>query len=399
MFERAVVINPGLADGNIDVGRLLDAMLYYQSIEVICDSRFLTGLWRRIGKDDTRALLSHPSLAVKITPEMPAIMNNRTNGVGEHSPLFISHAGRDGARIDPKDTVKILHQMISKTSDASLSDVKYVISAATDTRFNKLLGSSNLRMGMFESLIRDSVSMRLFLRSYADSKRFKVRMDLLERLEVSVFRGAKGYIISNNIMLNNIVPGGDLDDCWDKVLPHVQDYGIDLHLAQARSADILCSDKNSQVSAIRLDLSINRALDSDRQKSAFENFVFEDARPMGAAVNSGNITISQALRLIDETEKFRLWLNGLPPDSDIVKQYHIAVTKDTVLNKLPSKLCRFSFFTGTGVIADLLGTGGLGTAAGVALSAVDSFVIDGLVKGWRPNIFVDTVRRGLEERQ
>ena len=42
-----------------------------------------------------------------------------------------------------------------------------------------------------------------------------------------------------------------------------------------------------------------------------------------------------------------------------------------------------------GLAVDALGAGGLGTAANVALSAVDSFLADKLIKGWKPHQFVE----------
>lgn len=41
--------------------------------------------------------------------------------------------------------------------------------------------------------------------------------------------------------------------------------------------------------------------------------------------------------------------------------------------------------------------GGLGTLGGVALSALDSFVLDRMLKGWKPNQFVEgPLRRFLD---
>ena len=38
---------------------------------------------------------------------------------------------------------------------------------------------------------------------------------------------------------------------------------------------------------------------------------------------------------------------------------------------------------------DALGAHGIGTATGVAISAADAFLLDRLLKGWKPNQFID----------
>jgi len=113
--------------------------------------------------------------------------------------------------------------------------------------------------------------------------------------------------------------------------------------------------------------------------------------------NSGGISFEDALRLIDRTTRFREWLVGLAPDADILAEYHAAIAKEGITDKLPIAAARFAFFTASGAGIDALtGGSGIGTLAGVSLSAFDTFVIDKILKGWRPNMFVETARRSFE---
>jgi hypothetical protein len=77
------------------------------------------------------------------------------------------------------------------------------------------------------------------------------------------------------------------------------------------------------------------------------------------------------------------------PESDLIKEYYAEVTKETVADKLPGKTARFSVFTGLGLAADAVLTGGLGTVTGVSLGALDTFYLDKLLAGWKPNQFID----------
>ena len=53
---------------------------------------------------------------------------------------------------------------------------------------------------------------------------------------------------------------------------------------------------------------------------------------------------------------------------------------------------RISIFTGIGIVADAIITGGIGTLVGVALGFGDNFLIDNLAKGWKPDQYIDEIR-------
>jgi hypothetical protein len=77
------------------------------------------------------------------------------------------------------------------------------------------------------------------------------------------------------------------------------------------------------------------------------------------------------------------------PNQDLVKAYFRESTTSTWIDKLPVKAARWSLFTGAGVVLDLAGAGGVGTLAGVAVSAFNDFVLEKLARGWKPNQFIE----------
>lgn len=391
MFERASIINPKLANTEFDVGRILEAMLYYSHIDFIVDARSFNGLLNTIGFQRMDTLLSHPSLNVKITPEMPAVMNNTNGGITAHRPVYLISSGREEKLISAKDTVGSLLFMAQKRHQISKKEVKSIVKKFGDVRFGKILGENPEKSDVFHSMISDSATMRAFLSAYAIRHGLAFDTQKMAKLQVEIQKVPDGYVIFNSVSLKEIVPGLEKDG-WDNILPFINDYRMDLYFSQVRSADILTDEVGAMIASDRLDLSINRALRTDAEKTAFEQFAFGQARPFGEAFNNGTITLAEALKVIDETAKFRSWLTGLPPDASIIEEFHKAVNRETILDRLPGRSARFSFFTGAGIAADLMATGGLGTAVGLGLSAFDTFVVDGLAKGWRPNSFVGKIK-------
>ena len=83
------------------------------------------------------------------------------------------------------------------------------------------------------------------------------------------------------------------------------------------------------------------------------------------------------------------------PNGNLVRAYYQETIKDSWVEKLPGKSMRWTIFTGLGLGIDALGAGGLGTAAGVTVGAIDTFLADKLVGGWKPHQFVERDLKSL----
>ena len=57
------------------------------------------------------------------------------------------------------------------------------------------------------------------------------------------------------------------------------------------------------------------------------------------------------------------------------------------LDRLPGRAARFALFTSGGAVLDLAA----GLPIGLALGLADTFILDKLVRGWRPNQFIEDV--------
>lgn len=122
---------------------------------------------------------------------------------------------------------------------------------------------------------------------------------------------------------------------------------------------------------------------------AYQEFVLDDSKAIREAINSGAREFSDFVPVLERAKKFKEWLSDLSDDADLIKQYHKDVTSDSWIDRLPGKSSRWALFTGAGLSIDAAGAGGLGTAVGVTLSALDTFFLDSLLKGWKPHQFVE----------
>jgi hypothetical protein len=105
----------------------------------------------------------------------------------------------------------------------------------------------------------------------------------------------------------------------------------------------------------------------------------------GQAINSGERTFQDFLRLLDKSPKFKAWLKGAHPDRGLLSEHHRSISSTSWIESLPAKAIRFVIFNGAGLIADKF----VGPAGSIALGAVDNFLVDKVFKGWRPSQFVE----------
>ncbi len=182
---------------------------------------------------------------------------------------------------------------------------------------------------------------------------------------------------------------------YDKVTPS----GIILNVAEARGNISIAGLFNSEIadkpiysSIIRnkFDSIVSRLEKSEAGIETFQDVVLDDYKPFGETIRSGQKSFKDLIPILEKADKFREWLGKVDGDKNIISEYYKEVSKETWIDKLPAKGTRFVLFTLAGMALDALLPTGLGTAAGVAIGAGDTFIMDKLVKGWRPNQFIDT---------
>jgi hypothetical protein len=110
---------------------------------------------------------------------------------------------------------------------------------------------------------------------------------------------------------------------------------------------------------------------------------------IGAAINSGERTILEFLKLLDEAQRFRDWLHGANPDAEIVASYVKAATERTWADKLPAKTTRWALATAIGAASEMVLPTGIGAVTGAGIGALDALYLDRFIQGWRPNHFIE----------
>ena len=375
-------------------------MLYYGRVHLVMDFQLFLSLWLRLGSDDLSALLKHDTVTSTLTPEFAGVHNQTSGGVITHRAIIGKLAGSESTGLlRDKDTAGVFIQALGNSQiSVSRKRMNAVLALTKATTFKHLLGDLSKNDQMFLSLASDSATLKMFIESWSSSDGLVLNPEALDAADIRLIdMGDNEVIVMSSVPLEFIVRSDGDPLGWGSLLGTIQDYGIDLHLSNSLGADIITTEQVGDVAYRRLDLSLQRAFSNQARISEFQEFAFEDAKPFAHAVNSGALSFREALRIVDQSRKFRDWVRDLPPTANLIREYHEAISRETPLSSLPASVSRFSFFTGAGLLADAAtGGSGVGTALGLGLSAFDAFVVDRLARGWRPNVFVENLERKLQ---
>jgi hypothetical protein len=137
---------------------------------------------------------------------------------------------------------------------------------------------------------------------------------------------------------------------------------------------------------------LSKRINNESILDTFHEEVLPETKSVREAINSGQISFSQFLKVLENARKFKRWLKGVPPDRNLIQEYYKEVARPNWLNSLSAKATRFVFFTGGGALLDALGGGGMASAS---LGAADAFLVDRIVGGWKPNQFIEGPLREL----
>jgi hypothetical protein len=103
---------------------------------------------------------------------------------------------------------------------------------------------------------------------------------------------------------------------------------------------------------------------------------------------SGNRSIADFLKLLDQADKFKSWLQAANPDQGLLNAYFEEATKGTWADTLKSKSIRIAILTIAGLGFETMFPTRLAISATTALSAADALLLDRVAKGWRPAHFI-----------
>jgi len=400
MFEQIVIRRPD-PKNTIDTGAFAETLLFYGNVHLLLDGGSLANLVRTIGADNLiRLFANNHATATFMQDNLATYTNTPIAGPPVHTFTAIRIAAHpNGKPYKRKDAVE--EAVIRGVGDARMGKIKasqllrhikfseYVSAEVagsaprsdrlTDQALNDLSDPDYLRFAIEETLRRSVPEIVLpkvwYFRARIHHGNFNISTDLnFEEL---------------NDVYHKVVPPSEnsITPAW--LVGQVLEARADLFLASEYMSEIATDDLRSTLIKRKFSQFMSRREKSLENIQMFQDVQLSNARAIREAINSGEKSFDEFLGVLERAERFKNWLRSANPDAKLLEEYYDAATSETWAERLPTKLARFAFCTVSGALLEAIAPSGAGDAAGLGLGAADAMWTDKILKGWRPNQFIN----------
>jgi len=387
MFEKAL-IRRLQANKEVDIGLLAETLLFYGKTHLIVDRGSMINLIKGVGPDALLRLIKDEYLTASFFRDDFGAQSAASGGNISHLLQFhvSGHVTEPGKRWDKEDHFRNAFEQAGYDKDAAKQWAK---------KFAHFIPGEKLVLSGIALNVIDMATEDLRNGNYTNRVATLVMKDwfpdfnIPDDWEFLVSPGPNGLEIDTNFDFTKVTqnhPRGQFGR--NNILVEMVEARADMVFSAKYSSEFITGPLRSNILKTKFDLLTIKRDHSEADLKLFQELELEGGQ-LRKAMNAGHQSFSSFIDLLDQSRKFKTWLAGVDPEAGLVKEYYRAVTADSWLDKLAPKSMRFAFMTGTGLLSDLLITGGIGTAAGIALGAADTFLLDRVVKGWRPNQFIE----------
>lgn len=395
MFESIVIRNTGHKGEPIDSGFIAEAMLFYQSVHLLLNPSSLSHLLIKIGPDCLLRLLEDHNAKITYIHDQTGIISNTKKGILTYDIGCVTSAidQKSGKLLGNKSKLQYLFNKVLGKSKATNI---YVRKFTEHIHFNSVHTNYGTDHDLLPE-IRDDLSNSNFTERAAKYAIQRYLPDYESRSGWKFDKVPYGpeFLIDTSLdfdHINSLVkqqhPKTDVVITPAQIISDITEGCIDLRLSAFYSTEYATTPSSSLIAQARIDKAIKACVNNYQDIELFQNILFNKAVSVREAINSGDRSFEDFLDLLNKSPKFNDWLGGITPNTSLLAQYQNDITSGNWLDQLAPKGIRFSLATGLGILIDVIAPTGLGTMAGLTLSAADTFLIDKLIKGWNPSHFV-----------
>lgn len=384
MFD-SIVLNRSIDGPPVTIGEIAEALIFYQNVHIVMDTSTVLGLVRTIGHHNVIKLLSLADVKTTFIEEFVGVICQSTNHGPEYALMsaFIS-AGENGDQI--KSWKKRLANMVSRLGYSKSEAENFVERLRHCITLKKLAGDHFIKGGVISSANEDlndadyvSYAARaivenllpeektpddLYYKIYRTNETFKVSTNIdFEKINKSIAHLRPDIGESNSAS----IAAGILSASYGLIL--TAHYGGDFHTS-ATDAKII-QYKNRQI--------LRRSISNRSEINDFHEIVLNGTPNLSAVINKNERSFEEFLELYARAKKFKRWLKGKSPDSNLASDYLADITKTGWLGSSQGKTLRYLASTGLGFAGPIIG---------ITVSAFDAFILDRFAAGWRPNKFI-----------
>jgi hypothetical protein len=391
----------GNTDTPLDIGLLVEAMIFYGHVEVIGQWSAVNQLIRYCGPEGLRDLLENKYLHLSYQENWPLVAHTTDTSRGQEiyavMALDMRHTGPQSGSYCLGDVVEreCLRLGIGRGRSRRLA-----------ASVNRLSRTNRIDMSAARAMqdLNDQNYLRNaalnFLHFHApgyvppDPLTFEIQSAQEPMLPLSNAQ-SPSFTVNTNIDFAEAdsfrIPSPEKTTALhpSDIVSQVVLTRSKLDQAAALGAEIATSPLHSRMLQER----INRMFPGTNEHSSkaislFNQKVLRNGLAIREVVNSGERQFPDVLDLLSRADKFKEWIRDQPHDVDLLEAYIERVTASSWASQLPKKALKWMIFESLGVLADVRYGNGAGSAIATSLGFADTFILDFLLDGWHPHQFV-----------
>jgi len=394
MFE-SIILRKNQPDISYpDIGLLAECMLFYNNVHVIADISMIQSLVQKLGLDLFENLISEGyiqfSFSVRGTGtwtkaggtqdeyhqyETYAITKHRNKEI-DFEANFIDMLERGSGKRGKSRRVG--RRMLQKIEMIDYQNILPQNESIPNTAKNDLFDKNFLKNAIKISLKHLVPNYKFPSDWYFNIIPFKAGFKVDTNINFNYLNKSLSSVYFNK-------PDSKLTRAY--LLDTFLKTNEDLFLAAHFKKEIVTLPITSELIQYKCEEIINKTNNSVMHKELFHNQVISDVKNVRDVINCGEKSLKDILPIVDKSKNFKSWVLGKTGE-DLIKDYCQELSSQSWLESLPGKLVKFSFFTGAGLL--------ISPAAGVAMGLFESFILERLIKGWKPVQYVSEIQKFLK---
>ncbi|WP_457492218.1 hypothetical protein [Tardiphaga sp. P5_C7] len=391
MFDNVSILRTGNRGSFIDLGLLAESLLFYDKVHLLLSRGTMHSLLVDLGAEGFDRLLARPEVRVSFWNENFGVISSSNNGLRAHN-FGVFEVGKGGKNKRAETVEEIIERALGKAA-ATKKRVKSIMSHLSFARIEDTMSPADFtegaRMDLNDPRFVQSALNETLVNLVPQFVRPRdLHFDVLRLSDGSFALSTNLDFAAVNLEYHKAVPVEHSSITPEYLLNFMFDAHAGVFLAGRYMSELVHDPLCASIMKLKY---LN--LMQKRDSAVSEIDLFQDLHLHGRAIreviNKREKSLDDLYLLLDEAKKFKSWLRDKNPDRSLVKEYFDAVTRETWVDKLPTKSVRWIITTGLGAAVETLYPTGLAIAAAQGVSLADATVLDKMLKGWRPDQFVN----------
>jgi hypothetical protein len=386
MFEK-IVLRKSESGQPISVGQIAEALLYYQNVQLVIDYGTLRALLQHLGVAGVSSLLKTNGLKSTYCEETLGTYTETVGALQVHSYIAFLVSGHESVGHLKTREERLTYLALSHGCTKGQAR-SFATTFLDRVPVRKLAGNHYVKGGIPKAAKQDLLDAEFRTRAVIEALKSVEGAEQVDfGTKFDVFDTDIGLHVFTDIDLETINRRrAGMSPPLDPITPallltYVLNARADLALASFYGGDFATSQASSAIVRLKHADMLKRAGLNAHARDQFHEILLGHCPRLSDAIDSGERSFDEFLKLLDKAAKFKEWLKSVSPDEHLVQRYVRDVTSEDWLQRLPVKVLRYLI---------TLGIGSANPIAGKAAEVADAFILEKVFGGWKPNHFVES---------